>query len=81
MARLSIVAVDVFVVLIIVVITVVIVDVVLIIDVIIEIVILFRIPHHAPGRLFEGVLCPSASGRDLTRVKNKNLQLRNWGVQ
>ncbi len=42
---------------------------------------LFRIPHHAPGRLFEGVSCPSASGRDLTRVKNQNLQLRNWGVQ
>jgi hypothetical protein len=41
----------------------------------------FRIPHHAPGRLFEGVSCPSASGRDLTLVKNQILQLRNWGVQ
>jgi hypothetical protein len=34
---------------------------------------LFRIPHHAPGRLFEGVACPSASGRDPTRAKNQNL--------
>ncbi len=42
---------------------------------------LFRIPHHAPGRLFEDVSCPSASGRDLMRVKNQNLQLRNSGVQ
>jgi hypothetical protein len=32
---------------------------------------------HAPGRLFEGVACPSASGRDLTPVQNQNLQLRN----
>jgi hypothetical protein len=31
----------------------------------------FRIPHHAPGRLFEGVACPSASGRDPTRAKNQ----------
>ncbi len=38
---------------------------------------LFRIPHHAPVRLFEGVACPSASGRDLARVSNQNLQLRN----
>ncbi len=37
----------------------------------------FRIPHHAPGRLFEGVACPSASGRDPTRAKDQNLQLRN----
>ncbi len=32
---------------------------------------------HAPGRLFESVACPSASGRDPTRVSNQNLQLRN----
>jgi hypothetical protein len=37
----------------------------------------FRIPHHAPGRLFKGVACPSASGRDPTRAKDQNLQLRN----
>jgi hypothetical protein len=41
----------------------------------------FRIPHHAPGRLFEGVACPSASGRDLMLAKNQNLQLRNRVVQ
>ncbi len=38
---------------------------------------LLKIPHHAPGRLFEGVACPSALGRDPTRAKNQNLQLRN----
>ncbi len=32
---------------------------------------------HAPGRLFEGVGCPSALGRDLTRIPNQNQQLRN----
>jgi hypothetical protein len=36
-----------------------------------------KIPHHAPGRLFEGVACPSALGRDPTRAKNQNGQLRN----
>ena len=41
---------------------------------------LLKIPHHAPGRLFEGVACPSASGRDPTRAKNQNLQLRNRWV-
>ncbi len=34
---------------------------------------LLKIPHHAPGRLFEGVACPSASGRDPTSAKNQNL--------
>ena len=30
-----------------------------------------RIPHHAPGRLVEGVACPSASGRDPSAPKTK----------
>ena len=35
---------------------------------------------QAPGRFFEGVACPSASGRDPARVSNQNLQLRNRWV-
>ena len=36
---------------------------------------------QAPGRFFEGVACPSASGRDPTRVSNQNLQLGNRWVR